>query len=424
MGSGDIYAICHSRDMIDYYSVLIKTEKELQKLTFISLIINNYKHYLILLISIVFISDAPSYGQIGSENIDREASIYTIYNVEVDETSRNVTTSRDRALQKGQRQALEQLFRRIILISDREKLPSFTDPEVTEFISGFEINDERRSTVRYIASLVVHFNRSKINDILGFYQIPFAETLGTSVSVLPVLEEAGALRLWEKDNKWRLAWQDYDVINNLVPIETPKPSLKNRMYISALHAKNDDQKSIQSFIRENTLNDLIIATATVKKDVANGQLLLDINLKRNDPALEEENISKQINVAVPAYDENGEPNLDALYLAGVDAATDWVDDLWKSKVLVNYGFASKISASGHLNEISDWLLIQKQLEKVNLVRNINLKSITIDNIDLEIEFAGAPEQLALSLAQQGLWLEQEEGGQLWTIGLASTERRD
>lgn len=396
-------------------------------MTFISLITDRYKTYLILLISTVFISSAPSYGQIGLGNIDREASIYTIYNVEVDETSRNVTTARDRALQKGQRQALERLFRRIILISDREKLPSFTQSEVTEFISGFEINDERRSTVRYIASLVVHFNRAKINDILGFYEISFAETLGTAVSVLPVLEEAGALRLWEKDNKWRLAWQDYDVINNLVPIETPKPSLKNRMYISALQAKNDDQKAIQSFIRENTLNDLIIAMATVKKDVENEQLLLDINLKRNDPALEEENISKQINVAVPAYDENGEPNLGALYLAGVDAATDWVDDLWKSKVLVNYGFASKISASGHLNEISDWLIMQKQLEKVNLVRNINLKSITIDNIDLEIEFAGEPAQLALSLAQQGLWLEQDAEDQLWTIGLtdlASIERRD
>ena len=49
------------------------------------------------------------------------------------------------------------------------------------------------------------------------------------------------------------------------------------------------------------------------------------------------------------------------------------------------------------------------------------------NIDLEIEFAGAPEQLALSLAQQGLTLEQGENGQAWTIaltGLASVERRD
>ena len=349
--------------------------------------------------------------------LDREASIYTIYNIEVDETSRNVTTSRDRALKKGQRFALERLFRRIILISDREKLPNFSDQEVMDFISGYEINNERRSSVRYLASLVVHFSRSKVNEVLGFYEIPFAETLGTAVSVLPVLEEAGALMLWENNNKWRDAWQQYDMINNLVPIETPKPSLKNRMYISALQAKNDDQKSIRSYIRANTLNELIIATATVKKDTMLDKLVLDISLKRNDPNLEAENTLKMISVSVPAYDEEGLPNQKALFKAGVDAATDWVDDLWKSKVLVKYGFASTISARGVLHQISDWLIMQKQLEKVNLVRGVNLKSITINEVDLEIEFAGDAQQLVLSLAQQGLLLTQNEDDQLWAIGL-------
>ena len=358
-------------------------------------------------------------AQQGFAASNREADIYTIYNVEVDETSRNVTTSRDRALLKGQRSALERLFRRIILISDREKLPSFSDAEVIDFISGYEINDERRSSVRYLASLVVHFDRDKINDILGQYQIPFAETLGTAVRVLPVLEEAGALRLWEKDNKWRLAWQEHDMINNLVPIETPQPSLKNRMYISALQAKTDDQRTIQSFIRENRLNDLIIATATVRKDNADENLILDIRLKRNDLNLEEADVVKELEVTVPAYDENRLSNIDALFDAGVEAASDWVDDLWKSKVLVSYGLASKIAATGKLNRIDDWLIMQRQLKKVNLVRNTNLKSITINNIDLEIEFAGEPDQLVLSLAQQGLLLEQDEQSQLWTIGLTN-----
>jgi len=387
-------------------------------LKFITNITNRYISLLILCISIVMMMIPNSYAQFATDELDREATIYTIYNIGVDETSRNVTTSRDRALIKGQRQALEGLFRRIILISDREKLPSFSDAEVTDFISGFEINNERRSTVRYIASMVVHFNRSKVNDVLSYYEIPYAETLGTAVSVLPVLEEAGALMLWEKDNAWRQAWEKYDVINNLVPINTPKPSLMNRMYISALQAKTDDQKSIRSFIAKNTLNDLIIATATVKKDVITDQFQLDIQLKRNTSNLEEEELEKSITVSVPAYNEIGEVNLPALFDAGVDAASDWVDDLWKSKVLVSYGQASTISAQGELNEINDWLIIQKQLEKVNLVRNINLKSITINNIDLEIEFAGDVNQLALSLAQQGLTLEQNENDLSWVIGLS------
>ncbi len=382
-----------------------------------------YILFLIFWISNLNLASAQNFAA----NDDREARIYTIYNVEVDETSRNVTTARDRAIQKGQRAALERLFRRIIRISDRENLPSFTDQEIQEFISGFEINDERRSSVRYIASLIVHFNRTKINEVLSFYKIPFAETLGTAVSVLPVLEEAGALMLWEKNNKWREAWQQYDVINNLVPIDTPMPTLKNKMYISALQAKNGDTNSIEAYIRENTLNDLIIATATVRKNTATDELVLDIQLDRNNPTLEEENTTKRLSVRMPAYDENGISNIDALYLAGVDEATDWVDDLWKSKVLVNYDFASKINARGTIGKMEDWVVIQRQLGKVNLVRNVNLKSISINNVDLEIEFAGAPEQLALSLAQQGLMLEPGTENEAWTIGLnelAVIESRD
>lgn len=382
-----------------------------------------YIFFLIFWISYVNLATAQNF----TTSDDREARIYTIYNVEVDETSRNVTTARDRALQKGQRAALERLFRRIIRISDRENLPSFTDQEVQEFISGFEINDERRSSVRYIASLIVHFNRTKINEVLSFYKIPFAETLGTAVSVLPVLEEAGALMLWEKNNKWREAWQQYDVINNLVPINTPMPTLKNKMYISALQAKNGDTSSIEAYIRENTLNDLIIATATVRKNAATDELVLDIQLDRNNPSLEEENATKSLSVAMPAYNENGLSNIDALYLAGVDEATDWVDDLWKSKVLVNYDFASKINARGTIGKMEDWVVIQRQLGKVNLVRNVNLRSISINNVDLEIEFAGAPEQLALSLAQQGLMLEPGTENEAWVIGLnelAVIESRD
>ena len=146
-------------------------------------------------------------------------------------------------------------------------------------------------------------------------------------------------------------------------------------------------------------------------------LVLDIQLDRNNPALEEENATKRLSVTMPAFDENGMSNIDALYMAGVDEATDWVDDLWKSKVLVNYDFASKIYARGTIAKMEDWVVIQRQLGKVNLVRNVNLKSLSINNVDLEIEFAGAPEQLALSLAQQGLMLEQNNENEAWTIGL-------
>ncbi|MDG1857686.1 MAG: DUF2066 domain-containing protein [Emcibacteraceae bacterium] len=382
--------------------------------------INRYITLLILYISICFAGLSVANAQFGADSFDREATIYTIYNVEVDEMSQNVTTSRARALRLGQRAAFDRLLRRITLTSDKEKLPRFSDDEIQEYITGFEINDERRSNVRYMASLVVHFNRDRVNELLSAQQIPSAETLGISVSVLPIFEEGGTLRLWERENHWRLAWEEYDMINNLVPIDTPAPSLMNRMYMSAMQAKNDNQRIISQFIEKNRLNELIVATARLEKDNVNGILSLNIDMKQNNFNTPDENSFNTLRVSLPEYDEEGESNMAAIFEAGVDAATAWVDDLWKLKVLVNYGLSSKIAVIGDLDSINDWLVIQKQLNRVNLVKKIDLKSIKIDQVDLEIEFSGEEEQLVLSLAQQGISLLQNEENQEWKIGLSGS----
>jgi hypothetical protein len=389
-------------------------------LRFNTLNINRYINYLILWISISFASFNAANAQFGADSFDREATIYTIYNVEVDEMSQNVTTSRARALRNGQRTAFDRLLRRITLSGDKEKLPRFSDNEIQVYITGFEINDERRSSVRYIASLVVHFSRDRVNELLSEYQIPSAETLGISVSVLPIFEEGGTLRLWERDNQWRLAWEEYDMINNLVPIDTPAASLTNRMYMSAMQAKNDNQRIIGKFIEKNRLNELIVATARLEKDNVNETLMLNIDMKQNNFNLPDENSSTTLRVSLPEFDENGESNINAIFEMGVDAATVWVDDIWKLKVLVNYGISSKIAVKGDLDNINQWLVIQKQLNRVNLVKKVDLKSIKIDQVDLEIEFSGEEEQLVLSLAQQGISLLLDEEGQELKIGLSGS----
>ena len=382
--------------------------------------------FLFLCIIFLMLTKNQVNAQTSFGELNREVDIYTIYNIEVDETSRNVASARDRALRKGRRQALVHLFRRMILTTDMERLPEFSDLDVQDYVSGFEINNERRSSVRYIASLVVHFNRDKVNDVLSNNQIPFAETLGRAVSVLPVFEEGGTLRLWEKDNLWREAWQNYDMTNNLVPVDTPTPTLKNRLYISALQARNDDQRSIQSYIERSALNELIVAVATLRKSASRDQISLDIHLKQNSLVKEADYQPKTLTVSLPAYDEAGNSNLEALYAAGVDAASGWVDDLWKMQVLVNYGISSKIAVRGDLKKINDWVIMQRQLEKVNLVKKVDLKNLNIETVDLEIEFSGVAEQLVLSLAQQGVRLYQDDETADWSIGLtnvATAERR-
>ena len=147
-----------------------------------------------------------------------------------------------------------------------------------------------------------------------------------------------------------------------------------------------------------------------------GKLTLDIELKRNSLKNKDDSVAL-LSVSVPYLDETEKLNYTALFKAGVDVTTDWVDDSWKSKVLVSYGSASTILVKGNLLAVDDWLFMQKQLAKVNLVRKVSLKGISTQAVDLEIEFAGDPEQLSLSLEQQGLSLEKSKKDQVWIISL-------
>lgn len=368
----------------------------------------------------------PATAQFMSDDPDREATIYTIYNVEVDQTASNVNSARNVALTYGQRVAFDRLLRRIILTSDKETLDRFTDQEIQGYVSGFEINDERRSDVRYMASLVVHFNRDMVNELLSSKQIPYAETLGREVSVLPVMVDGGTLRLWQKDNAWLKAWQEYDPINNLVPVESPESSLKNRYLLSAQQARNNVQKSIQSYIERNTLNELIVAVAEVRKFNVTNEIGLDIELMRSTPIDNDEDEQASdhatLSIKMPRYGDEGADNMDVLFEAGVDAVTAWVDDQWKLQVLVNYGLSSKIVVHGAFENMDDWLILQRQLSRINLVQKVDLKNINIDEVMLELEYSGEPEQLVLSLAQQGVRLEQNEENQIWEIGLTNVAR--
>jgi hypothetical protein len=188
------------------------------------------------------------------------------------------------------------------------------------------------------------------------------------------------------------------------------------LYISGLQARTNNQKLIETFISENRINDLIIAYAVIGKNLSAGKLTLDIELKRNSLKNKDDSVAL-LSVSVPYLDETEKLNYTALFKAGVDVTTDWVDDSWKSKVLVSYGSASTILVKGNLLAVDDWLFMQKQLAKVNLVRKVSLKGISTQAVDLEIEFAGDPEQLSLSLEQQGLSLEKSKKDQVWIISL-------
>ncbi|WP_321391056.1 DUF2066 domain-containing protein [Emcibacter sp.] len=333
---------------------------------------------------------------------EREARIYTIYDTMVDQTSRTVNEARRVALLNGQREALQKLFEKILRPEDLTKLPYFDDRQVRELISGFEIMNERNSSVRYIATLTVHFSREKIYDILALLQIPFAESLSSPVTILPVLEKDGSYFLWEKDNGWKAHWEQFEGLNNLVPPVVPPSDISSQLLINSWQAYDGLEVKIRDYARKEHLDDLVIAIASLERDLVSDHYRLALSLRQGlgGQIVYKNNLSSEL-----GEDALPQDVLNDLYERAVNATMIYLDNQWREKVLVQFGVASRVKVTVRISGLEDWVKIQERLRSVSLIRDFTVDSLALDHASLTIDHSGDLNQLFLTMTQQGFSFE-------------------
>src|SRR5260221_3487060 len=152
----------------------------------------------------------------------RAADPFTVTGVTVDATAATPTAARDAAVADGQRKAFRQLLERLTAPADYARLPRLADRDIVPLVTGFEVQEERASTVRYLATLTYSFRASAIRALLKGAGVAFAQTASRSVLLVPLLKPAtGAPLLWEDPNPWRRAWLDHPPTTGLVPVVVP-----------------------------------------------------------------------------------------------------------------------------------------------------------------------------------------------------------
>ena len=149
------------------------------------------------------------------------ANVFEIKGVPVDVTADNAAQARSEALILGQNKAFRRLLERLVLVKDVKRLPDHRTVDITQFVSDFAVSDEKTSSVRYLAKLNVRFKAEPVRRLLGKLGIKFAETRSKPLLILPILQEANNVRLWEESNTWRKIWDLRSGLNGLVKITLP-----------------------------------------------------------------------------------------------------------------------------------------------------------------------------------------------------------
>ena len=338
--------------------------------------------------------------------------LFTVSGVAVDVSAANATAAREQALAEGQAAALTTLLQRLTRREDWRRLPTASGDALAFLVTDFEVDNERTSAVRYLASLTVRFKPSEVRGLLRQASIPFAETPSRPVLVLPVLRQGLGVVLWDDPNQWRTAWAAMGARrSSLVPMLIPFGDLSDIADVSAEQAVAGETEPLATIARRYGARDSLVAIATVETAFGN-PTRLDVAVTRIG-ATQQAPILLDV-AARPGEDER------TLLRRGAAETADAVEDAWVEANLLRFDQAQQLALRVPVTSLAEWLDVRQRLQRVAVVTDLQLRSLSRESALVDLTYFGELGQLQDALVQRDLVLEPTSG--LNTDGLGGVLR--
>ena len=337
-----------------------------------------------------------------------KADVFTIRNVEVNEKAASELTAKAKALAAGQRTALVLLLKRITMLYDHDKLPKANNQLVSELVRDFSVADEKFGGGRYLGKVNVRFKPKAVRRLLEKMSIPFAETASRPLVVLPILVEGDTQLLWDEPNSWFDMWGEYARSDGLLPLVIPYRELSDISLISAEQASGGDLAGLRAVSEKYKTRGVLISIAQFseipERRVQRVEIKL-ISLGKND----------RLDEKLFAYESQTEMSQTDFQKQVVLAQIQQLEEDWKQANLLSGGTNNTVTALVPAERLSDWLEIKKRLGRVATVKHVEIRRMSVREIEIRIRFQGATDQLRVALEQNGLGLLAYPGRDVWAV---------
>jgi hypothetical protein len=339
--------------------------------------------------------------------------------VTVDATADNVAKARDMARLDGQRKALAQVVDRLTGGSGSAKLAKLGDNQITDLVASFEVANEKMTAVRYIADYTYHFQPAALQTLLASAGLsvvgptaaptPAAnDNAAKPVVVLPVLQTAGKLSLWDDPNPWRQAWQQRPAGTGPAHLLVPLGDLGDVATIDADKARGGDGAALAAIAKKYDADDALVLLASPRTGDKPG---LDVTVKRF-------HAGQFVDVHADSIDANpGEKDAD-LYRRAADTLAADIDGGWRN-AKQPVGPLATLVAVLPINGLDDWIKLRDQLSGLPSVRKLQIQSLSRQEATIEIDYVGDLDQLKVSLATINLGLEG--GDPTWRLARSGAD---
>lgn len=337
---------------------------------------------------------------------DPAASLFTVADVPVDVTAQSAVQARDKARLDGQQKAFHMLAERIVAKQYLNRVPKLGDDQLTDLVQDFEVTNERSSAVRYIGTLTFRFRPDAVRKLLTGAGIPFTETRGKALLILPVFEQGDRTTLWDAPNPWRVAWGKQSLADGVVPIRMPIGELADVQAIDAAEAIKGESGPLTAISRRYDDADVLVARAGLSG--GEDQRSLQITAVRYAAGFAAQNWSLTLHAAAGEHDAD-------LLARGVSAVAGELTSSLSKTAQTPAGPTATMIATVPIADLKDWLMVRDRLRSIPSIQHSTLLSIGRDGAQVQLDYSGAPEQLQAALAQRDLVLTPGAGGTDWTL---------
>jgi Uncharacterized protein conserved in bacteria (DUF2066) len=325
--------------------------------------------------------------------------VYTVGNYPVDAQAANAVAAKDKALADGQEAAFHSLLKRVVPVTDFDRLKRLSSLKSSDFFEGVSVRSERNSSTRYIASLDFSFRADSVRAVLRQEGIPFVEEQAREIIVIPVVRDAqGAIDTGAAARAWTETWKSLDLEHTLTPI---------------------DMQSYKPQIHADTLKMLIEGRGSAERIFADeyGKPYVVVAIAEPDAA------TQRLNVTLAGIDAVGPLHLRRSYRV-YDGDTRYamefaavvgqgvLEGRWKAikSGTGGAGRGTPVAMQARYAGFAEWREMRRQLLGLPGVEDLRIEAESAQSANLSLRFPGGPAQLASALNRLGLALESAEGG--------------
>lgn len=346
-----------------------------------------------------------------------DEAAFTVTGVQVDVTEANAAKARERAFVEVPRLAFQRLLERLVPAAEQARVPHLSDMQLDALVRDSQLEQEKASSVRYIASFTVRFKPEAVRGILESARASYVDNRRPPLLVLPVYVADRPL-LWDDPNPWRQAWARRSS-DGLVPTVVPLGELADVMAITADQATAHDSAALTAISARYDTRDGVVAVAMLSPG-PDGTQVVDVELTGFGPS------------APPGgeYHIAGKPSepVEALMRRAADTVAKALGEGYKQQRLsggltvaatdTGIGGAGQIPALVSLSGLDNWLAVRQRLTTLPQLKRFEVVSLSRSEAALILHYSGDPTQLEATLAaagfaiapgQDGTWVMQPPG---------------